>query len=330
MDRRKTAPVDRTHAMGLQGGTAPSYSGAPSAANPLGTFPGNITTLPDGTINNTTIAPASSDSLITSALRNQVNAPALATFTGILTDPQFRVVLRALEQRDGADILSEGQVTTLSGRQAQIQVIDLRFVVTTSALQQGGGFFAATAETIGTVVNQPATQGIVPQATPIPLGPTLDVLPTVSADGFSIQMVIIPTITEFLGYDDPGPFLIQAQGIGRDGNASIPLTAQLPLPRFRVRQVTSTVNVWDGQTIVLGGLLSDNIIRIKDKIPVLGDLPVLGRLFRSESNQTQKKNLVIFVTPTIIDPAGNRFHSEEDLPFAKNSIPPQPALSGNP
>jgi len=52
-------------------------------------------------------------------------------------------------------------------------------------------------------------------------------------------------------------------------------------------------------------------------------LPLVGRLFRSESNQTQKKNLVIFVTPTIIDPAGNRVHTDEDLPFAQNSFPSQ-------
>jgi general secretion pathway protein D len=56
---------------------------------------------------------------------------------------------------------------------------------------------------------------------------------------------------------------------------------------------------------------------------VLGDLPFFGRLFRSESSASQKKNLMIFVTPTIIDPAGNRFHSEDEMPFAQNSIPVQ-------
>jgi general secretion pathway protein D len=97
------------------------------------------------------------------------------------------------------------------------------------------------------------------------------------------------------------------------------------LPHFRVRQITSSVIVWDGQTIVLGGLISDNITRVKDKIPVLGDLPLLGRFFRNESSQTQKKNLVIFVTPTIIDPAGNRLHTDEELPFAQSAIPVQRA-----
>jgi general secretion pathway protein D len=103
----------------------------------------------------------------------------------------------------------------------------------------------------------------------------------------------------------------------------IPLTGQLPLPHFRLRQVTTSVVVWDGQTVVLGGLIGESSNKNKDKVPLLGDLPVFGRLFRSESSQTQKRNLVIFVTPTIIDPAGNRKHSQEEMPFAQSTIPAQ-------
>jgi general secretion pathway protein D len=99
----------------------------------------------------------------------------------------------------------------------------------------------------------------------------------------------------------------------------------LPLPRLRVRQVVTSCNVWDGQTVVLGGMISEDIRKIKDKVPILGDLPWVGRLFTSESNESNKKNLLVFVTPTIIDPAGNRLHTDEELPFARNSIPPQAA-----
>src|SRR6185436_8825537 len=94
-------------------------------------------------------------------------------------------------------------------------------------------------------------------------------------------------------------------------------------PIFRLRQVVTSAIVWDGQTVVLGGLISENVMKTKDKVPFLGDLPLAGRLFRSESSITKKKNLLIFVTPTIIDPAGNRVHSEEDLPFAQSTIPMQ-------
>jgi general secretion pathway protein D len=94
-----------------------------------------------------------------------------------------------------------------------------------------------------------------------------------------------------------------------------------PLPRVRVRQVVTSVSVWDGQTVVLGGLIADNLSTRRDKVPVLGDIPLLGRLFRSESSVKTKKNLLILVTPTIIDPAGKRVHDPEHLPFDPTTTP---------
>jgi general secretion pathway protein D len=137
-------------------------------------------------------------------------------------------------------------------------------------------------------------------------------------------MTIIPQITEFLGYDEENAALFQPTLILVSGNTvGNPVTANLPLPIFRHREVVSSCVVWDGQTVVLGGLLSENVTKTKDKVPVLGDLPLVGRLFRSESNKTEKKNLIIFVTPRIIDPAGNPVHTMENLPYDPNRVPPQ-------
>jgi general secretion pathway protein D len=296
-------------AVGLIGGTAPSYSGSPTAANPQGFFP--------GTDLSTTLLPSTSDQVLSSGLRNVINAPAIGTFSGILTDPQFRVVLRALQQRDGTDLLMEASVTTSSGRQAQIQVIDILTIVTGVNAQQtaggGGGALGGGNAGIGSTINYPTE--------PTPVGPTFDVVPYVSADGYTIQMTLIPTITEFLGYDDPQQFVPQAQSVG--GNASLPIRAQLPLPHYRLRQVTTSAVVWDGQTVVLGGLITENVTKLKDKVPFLGDLPFVGKLFTSESSASTKKNLIIFVTPTIIDPAGNPYHSPDEMPFALAGVPPQ-------
>ncbi|MCD6337793.1 MAG: hypothetical protein J7M29_00220, partial [Verrucomicrobia bacterium] len=86
---------------------------------------------------------SSSDNLLTTGLRTTrvgaTSVPAVATITGILTDPQFRVVIRALEQRSGADVMSAPTVTTVSGRQAQIQVIDLQTIVTFNQTGAYGG-----------------------------------------------------------------------------------------------------------------------------------------------------------------------------------------------
>jgi len=306
--------------IGGQGGTAPSFQGAPSQGNPAGVFPSSL------------IPPAATDELITSALRNSANAPSVFTLTGILTDPQFRVVIKALEQREGVELLSAPDVTTLSGRQAQLQVVDIRTIVTGTDLSQNSGGGGDTGGTVGGNTGGGGVGSTLNYLTqPLPFGPVLDVIPYVSADGFTVQMVIIPTITEFVGYDDPGGFIPQAQSVSSGGaGIGLPITAQLPLPHFRVRQVTTTAVVWDGQTIALGGLLSESISKYKDKVPVIGDIPFIGRFFRSEANITEKKNLVIFVTPTIIDPAGNRVHDEDQLPFSQRSMPPQrPVVSSS-
>jgi len=65
---------------------------------------------------------------------------------------------------------------------------------------------------------------------------------------------------------------------GGAGGAAIPIVGQLPLPHLRLRQVTTSAIVWDGQTVVLGGLISENVTKTKDKVPMLGDLPFVGRL----------------------------------------------------
>ena len=79
--------------------------------------------------------------------------------------------------------------------------------------------------------------------------------------------------------------------------------------------------------MVLGGLISENVTRQKDKVPFLGDIPWLGTLFQSQQNISQKNNLMIFVTPTIIDPAGNRYHTDDEMPFAQGAVPPQQPLA---
>jgi len=174
------------------------------------------------------------------------------------------------------------------------------------------------------VVNQPATiPAIQPIPAQIPFGQVLDVIPFVSADGYSVQLNIIPTLTEFLGYDDENARQFQTVV----GNQP---TQPTPLPKFRVRQVATSATVWDGQTIVLGGLIAENVQKSRQKIPVLGDIPLVGRLFRSEANQSIKKNLVIFVTPTIIDPAGNRVHTPDNLPYDPQTIPEQRPMSAVP
>lgn len=165
--------------------------------------------------------------------------------------------------------------------------------------------------------NQAGVSAITPITQAVETGPILDVVPYVLSDGYTINMSLIPSVTVFNGYDTP-PVIPDVTG-----NLNV---VQLPtiLPNFTVRQVVASVNVWDNQTVVIGGLISSQVQNTKDKVPVIGDLPMVGRLFQSQSKSTQKNNLMIFVTATIVDPAGNRVHSDDDLPFAQTAIPAQP------
>jgi general secretion pathway protein D len=302
------------------GGSAPSLNVPVSTANPIGSFPGNTAI--------SQIGASATDQQITSGLRN--TGPVLATVTGILTDPNFRVVLHALEQRTGVESLAEPEAVTTSGRQTQMRATDIQFILTGFEFNSGNngggggnGIGAGGGANNTTVVNNSA---ITPDTQQFELGPTLDVVPYVLSDGYTINLTLIPQVLQFLQYDTvptvPGYTPGAASTAG--GTSTLPTV----LPHFTVRSIVTEVNIWDNQTVVLGGLISSEINTTKDKVPFLGDLPVLGRLFQSQSKVSNKKNLMIFVTATIVDPAGNRVHSDDELPFNPVTIPVQPAVEG--
>jgi len=125
------------------GGSAPSLNVPVSAANPLGTFPGNTTA--------NQIAGSTSDQLITGGLRN--TGPAIGTITGIMTDPNFRVVIHALENRSGFEQLAEPEAVTTSGRQTQMRATDIKTIVTGYSFQAGNTGQGTTTGTTTTTGN---------------------------------------------------------------------------------------------------------------------------------------------------------------------------------
>jgi type II secretory pathway component GspD/PulD (secretin)/tetratricopeptide (TPR) repeat protein len=307
-----------------QGGNPGSVNtGSITPANPLGTFPGATAanTIPDG-----------GQSLFASGLSSAAAGGTTATITGILTNPNFQLVLHALQERSGFEALAEPEVTTTSGRQTQMRATQIINVVTgfsfNSGAANGASAGSANGSTGGTTVNQAGIASETPTTTQVETGPILDVVPYVLADGFTINMALIPSVTQFNGYDTIPPGAIPGYNPGSTIANLNGTVLPVALPDFTVRQVVTTVNVWDDQTVVIGGLISSQIQSAKSQIPVIGDLPVIGNLFQSQSKQTQKKNLMIFVTATIVDPAGNRVHSDDDLPFAQSSFPSQPANAG--
>ncbi|HWQ92619.1 MAG TPA: hypothetical protein VN673_13175, partial [Clostridia bacterium] len=229
----------------------------------------------------------------------------VATNTGfILTPAQARSARTFAEASAGADLLNGASVTTLSGRQTQIQVVDLKTIVTNINPR------ALVAP--GVPANGVGTNALYLSET-FRLGPTLDVVPYVGADGFTVQLTAIANVTEFLGYDQP----TNSPTVYVDGKKQ---RGQLPLPLIRVRSVANSFILWDGQTVLLNGCSAESVTKLKRKIPVLGDIPVVGSLFRSESTTRARKHLLVLITPTLIDAAGNRLHTD-DVEKAAHAAP---------
>jgi Flp pilus assembly secretin CpaC len=126
-----------------QGGSAPSlknnnptYNGSASSS---GYYPGQTAA--------NQILGSSSDQAIGNLVNANSGIPTIATVTGILTDPNFRVVLHALEQRNGTETLAEPEVTTISGRQTQMRATQILTIITGFNFQQGGGGTTTTGTT---------------------------------------------------------------------------------------------------------------------------------------------------------------------------------------
>jgi len=106
-------------------------------------------------------------------------------------------------------------------------------------------------------------------------------------------------------------------------NTTIRLTDNvINQPIFSTRKVTTSVSVWDGQTVVLGGLMREDVQKSEDRTPILGDIPIVGRLFRTNSEQHIKRNLVIFVTARLVTPGGQPVNSTEELEESEDVIEP--------
>ena len=285
------------------------------SAMPLGRYPvtaGNrsgdygITRNAIDSILNTSIADVGADAV----------APGVLAISGLLTEPQFQVVLRALDQKKGTDLLSAPSVTTRSGLPAKIEIIR-EFIYPTeydppelpnqvgSNYGGGGGGGDILPGGLGQVSSFPVTPATPTAFEMKPVGVSMEVDPTVSPTGFTIDLNLSPEVVEFEGFINYGnPITSPAiDALGRPTQVVI-TENRIEMPVFSTRRVKTQVTVWDGQTVAIGGLIREDVQDIEDKVPLLGDLPLIGRLFKTVSSDHYKRNLMIFVTARLIDPSG--------------------------
>lgn len=270
----------------------------------------------------TAITADSIDSFLNNPLRTSQQtsvAPGILTLTGLFSESQVQLVLRGVAQKRGSDIMNAPSVVARPGETARIEVV--RQFIYPSEYDPpelpdniGGGGAAGAAPGAVTVV--PITPATPSAFEVVPTGVILEVTPQVGegTNSKTISLQLEPEIVEFEGFINYGSPI---QAIGTDAlgnNIQITITEnRIEQPVFSRRSISTQLTIYDGHTVSIGGLMSEEVQKVEDKVPILGDLPLIGRLFQSQSENRLKSNLVIFVTANIIDPTGKRLYSSTDI-----------------
>ncbi len=223
----------------------------------------------------------------------------ILSISSVLTNPELSFIVHALEQKSGANLLSAPKVTTKSGQNAEIKVVKeliypTEFELTPPVMQTGGGVAGTQLQQAFVTPSSFETRDT---------GVILNVTPTVGPDGWSIELVMMPQVVELSDWINYGSTII-------DPVTGQPQVMNMPQPIFHSRNINTSITIWDGQTVVMGGLITEQQTTSDDKVPLLGDIPLLGYLFRSKTSNSKKFNLLIFVTANIVDPAGNKINKD--------------------
>ena len=279
--------------------------------------------------------------------------PGILGLSGVFTNPQFQLVIRAMDQKKGVDLMTAPTVTTKSGNKAVINVIrEFRYPTEFNPPQipqtvgnnnnVNGGVLGGGVGTTGFITNPIITPTTPSAFETRNLGVTLEVTPTVGADGYTIDLDLAPEVVDFDGFINYGTPIRTLAASPTGAILSRPRSIEVSpnvinQPVFSTRKVTTSVTIWDGMTIAIGGLIREDVQSVQDKVPFLGDIPLVGRLFRSNVDQKLKKNLIIFVTAKLIDAEGKPLRSDiekeevvEPLGLPDEIAPPQIDMKGPP
>jgi general secretion pathway protein D len=202
----------------------------------------------------------------------------------------FDVLISALDQSSGTDVLSAPRVVTWSDKKATIRAGQLHYFPKTYEVGGNEG-------TIVHVKYDAFEEKL--------LGVELDVTP--KTDGDQITLTLNPKVSELISWQTyriapaNSAYSYYQLGINQQFEHDA-ITARLPV--FKRREVKTQVTIADGATMGMGGLINERIEKFEDKVPFLGSLPLVGRLFRSEGERAVKRNLMIFVTAKKVEPNG--------------------------
>ncbi|MCU0795500.1 MAG: type II and III secretion system protein [Akkermansiaceae bacterium] len=248
-------------------------------------------------------------------------APGIMALTGLFSDGQVQLIMRGLSQKKGTDLMTAPSVTARSGEKATIEIIR-EFIYPTEyeppELPNSVGATGGIGGGIG--LGGGASSFPVTPATPTSFetrntGVTLEIAPNIGNNDFVIDLNFAPEIVEFEGFINYGS-PIQSPSTDLLGNpTTVTITEnRIEMPVFSKRSVNTALTIFDGYTVAVGGLMREDVQNVEDKVPILGDIPIVGRLFQSKAENRIKSNLIIFVTAEIIDATGRPLNQAASAP----------------
>ncbi|MDR3143510.1 MAG: hypothetical protein LBT57_01490 [Puniceicoccales bacterium] len=230
----------------------------------------------------------------------------IGNFVGVISGGKLNLMIRALEQSKGSNMLCAPKITVLSGKMASIIIAqELRYPNSYSETQSDVGSSSVNNSGAGVTITAGRPENFQTRN----VGVEMSVIPTVE-EAERINLKINPTVTEFEGFVQYG-----GASIAMNSNQTVYTPSGFYQPIFSTRQIKTELTIQDASTVVMGGLMREEAKEVRDKIPILGDLPLLGKLFRSHGETTQKKNLLIFVTAHILSADGLPLRQSDDAGF---------------
>ncbi len=248
-------------------------------------------------------------------------APGIFRVTGVFGGTETNLLMRGLSQKKGVDFMTSPSTVTRSGQASSVRVVrefiypteyeppEIPQTISSTEIYLNGVY-------IGSEGNNsfPVTPSTPTAFNTREVGVILEVLPTADANKKYVEVTLNPSISDFDGfvnYGSPISSPVSAGPLG--GTTSLEVTPNaILMPVFSTQRVTiPSLSVADGSTIVIGGLLQQSLQNVEDKTPVLGNLPVVGRLFQSKVSEPVSTAIIFLVNVELLDPTGRPFRNQQ-------------------
>nr|MDP0503913.1 type II and III secretion system protein [Verrucomicrobiota bacterium JB025] len=252
-------------------------------------------------------------------------APGIFGLTGLFSDGEVQMIMRGLAQKKGTDLMTAPSVTARSGQKATIEII--REFIYPTEYEPPEIPNSVGSSSNSTTVGESSTQSYpVTPATPTAFetrntGVTLEIEPTIGENDFVIDLRFVPEIVEFEGFVNYGsPIQTSSTDVLGNPVTTVLTENRIEMPVFSTRRVNSALTIYDGYTVAVGGLMREDVQMVEDKVPIFGDIPLVGRLFQSRSENRIKSNMIVFVTAQIIDATGQPLRGGSDVPSTPDVV----------